>query len=84
MYEKFNYNEFVASYLNEFVEEYGTQKSADIAERLSSSNRISSLIKQSENKKVALTTSDILEYLNTIPYFIFSKPEPILIRKKVQ
>lgn len=74
MYEVLTYEQIFGQYIKEYAEEYGTEKTSAIGKKIFTSDKINSIIAQSKSKRIPLTTIDILETLNSIGYFLFSKP----------
>lgn len=60
-----------------FISDYGSIKFDRISEKVAGSSKIQKLFETSRNMNLPPNQNDILNTLNTIPFFLFSKPESI-------
>lgn len=72
-----SYDQIVLVYTGTYAKIYGQAKVTSVFERVVTSNKISGLISRSKFSRRAITPLDILHTLNSIPYFMFAKPETL-------
>lgn len=72
-----SYDQIVLVYAGTYAKVYGQAKATSVFERVLTSNKISGLISRSKFSRNAITPLDILHTLNSIPYFMFAKPETL-------
>lgn len=72
-----SYDQIVLVYTGTYARIYGQAKATSVFEKVVTSNKISGLISRSKFSRRAITPLDILHTLNSIPYFMFAKPETL-------
>lgn len=68
-----SFTEIVETYCNYFIKEFGERKYVSVVEKLKGSNKINSLIDEAGRKQVMPQHGDLLNRINTIGFFIFSR-----------
>ena len=72
---KFSSLDLIDIFCEEFIKEYGENKTKEIFQKIKYSDKINYYLNQFSINKIKPSTQDISIILNNIPYFIFSKAE---------
>lgn len=68
-----DFDQIFNSLLNVYEKEFGQRKLNAVFENLNNSNKIRKLLNHYKNTGAPINASIILNYINAIPYFIFSR-----------
>ena len=71
IFENMTFEEIVDFTIEKYSNENGRAKLHALYEKVATSNKLSGLIRQSRDKMIAPTATDIFSGLCTVPYFMF-------------